>query len=1363
MRKLWSQEFLILSVILILFLDQPGYSQSNYRFRRYTKADGFPETVPVRGIFQDGLGFIWFINSYSIDRFDGYSIRTYKHNPEDPLQNLGQQFFDFANAEIDNAGSLWISNNYRGFNNNALLKYDSKLDGFIRYEPDLKGALIGPMTFDSNDTLIWIGGRPAKGLFRFNPLTNQVESYTNDHGDSLTRQNRNRITSIMDRGTFLLLTTWNGLWKFDKKSETFSRPVCNSRDSSFMYSESYTFISKDDPSGNRWIRSIDRLKFMKLDSSFLIVQRFELPKDFRYSRYMLKDGVIWFGSPFHGLFRYDSRDNSFVNIRNVPGDPLSLTDNDVYDLTVDNQNNLWVGTAYGVCQMKNADIRIFNSPAAPTNPIIMDDRLLFGAKNKMWTAPITLQDSIRFQLSEFDYDLLRGQAFHSSWVGKKYLWLTNWGTGVFGIPRDATTGSIRAGGPFTRSPHDPKNPNTITTDSTSVILEDDHENLWVGSYNGFNKIDLRKKYGEAGSVVRFHALRKDSNSIGYKVIRDVATEDENSILVATELGVDLYREGRFHHIFKNHENVLSVFKASDGTLCIGTGDGLYEGRKEGNGYTFVKSDLTREFLGKIIEDKNGRLWTPTWDGILCIDRQQGIAMKFDELDGFIGARPSDFIDQSASGIIVCRFDKGFSMFDPLSLKVSDFKTHPALTKLMVNNKLPIVGNRHADKDDFSMTSDIVMTDELVIDYRHNNFSLEFSAMDMVAPEKNLYRHQLESYDKDWIETDYKNRTATYTNLPSGTYLFRVKASNRHGIWSDNERTLKVIILPPPWRTWWAYAGYSMLVAGLLIWARRNIVSRERLKANLKLEHLELKKAKEVDKVKTSFFTNISHEFRTPLTLIKGPVQDLLEKYTSDLKTQEKLKLVQRNSELLLKLINQLLDLAKLEAGSLKVEKTEGNVFSFVRAVASSFESFAWQKNVDVQIDVPASQSAVLFDKDKLETILINLINNAIKFTPAGGKISVGAMIESNQLMLSVADTGIGIPQEHQSKIFERFHQVSEAHKEVGTGIGLALVKELVALMGGEISVNSEVGKGSEFKVVLPIEVISRQTTSSGQTTIPDSVSLSLSKANLHDGGFDKLNLTEPMDRSKPHVLVVEDNTDLRHFIIESLGNEFHFLEAENGVQGLEKATTEIPDLIISDVMMPEMDGITMAGKIKKDIHTSHIPLILLTAKSSEDSKLSGLQSGADDYLTKPFNKNELLLKVRNGVNRQLKLREKLRAELMSTAPKIEVLSEDEQFLNNVKEKILERLSDEQLSVESLAEDMGMSRVQLYRKISGLTDISVNELIRKLRLQRAAQLLQQNWGPVSQVAYEVGFSNLSYFSKVFKEEFGVLPSEYGAKA
>ena len=350
------------------------------------------------------------------------------------------------------------------------------------------------------------------------------------------------------------------------------------------------------------------------------------------------------------------------------------------------------------------------------------------------------------------------------------------------------------------------------------------------------------------------------------------------------------------------------------------------------------------------------------------------------------------------------------------------------------------------------------------------------------------------------------------------------------------------------------------------------------------------------------------------------------------------------------------------------------------------------------------------------------------------------------LVLRISDTGIGIPEELQPRVFERFFQVSDAHKEVGTGIGLSLVKELAQLMGGNISVKSKPGEGSEFKVSLPVILLGAPVAEVIRPEFNDQ------KQQIHES-------SNGSQTSKPHILVVEDNADLRSFIISCLGHEYVFLEAPDGKAGLQTAIEEIPDLVISDVMMPEMDGITMTGKIKKDIRTSHIPIIMLTAKTSEDSKLSGLETGADDYLTKPFNKNELLLKVRNRIAQQQKIRDRIKLELLKEAPKVEVQSADEQFLLKVKECIQSRLSDEQLSVESLAEEIGLSRSQLFRKIVALTGVSVNELIRSFRLQKACQLLQQNWGPVSQVAYEVGFSNLSYFSKVFKEEFGVLPSEY----
>ena len=1388
--------YLLLVVTISSGIIHTLLGQSQYRFKNYTTEYGLPPTT--NDIAQDSLGFMWFLHTYAISRFDGYTFKTYRHDPDDPLMNLGAGNLGYGRFMVDPKGDLWLNNMVRDIAQNCILHYDRKLDGFIRYQPDLKGALVEGACFDKKTPSIWLGGRKGravgKGLFHFNLETQATDHYLNQQPDKDVHNRSNFITGIKDYDSILLLTTHEGLWKFNKSNGKFTRPKVNARDSLFLYHsiiEGLMPVEKN----QYWLVSPSGL--FKLDPGFSVIQQFHFSPGFVHGDIdITKAGIIWVATQWGGFFRFDPSDNSFVNIKHVPDDPSSLPDNNLWTVSFDRDENLWATPRDGAMKMQTPELTLYNTKLNQGIAIIckIGNTLFFGKNNRkwgpggypayntFWSAPFALQDSISFQ--PFKYDTQpHGGLIYRQWQGKRYLWYTVWYGGVIGFPLNPLTG-LPEGHPTKFLLTDPKNRNTITTDSTCAVWEDEDENLWVGSGHGLNIISPNIPYGESGSVKRYRHNPNDTNSLLVNFVRAIKREDKNNVWVATEAGVDLFDGNRFLHVFKNRERVSSMYKASDGTIFIGTQGGLYEGKKENGSYLFVRSKLITDPIAEepaFAEDKSLRLWIVMSDGsLICYDRNQNIAPRLTEQDGLI---ISIRLTKAPDGIFIINNENAFSMFDPMSLQISNTKTNPVFTQLTVNNLPIVIGNRPVAPEAYASTTDITVLNKLVLDYQHNHFSVEFSAMEMTAPEKNLYRHKLDGYDKDWIETNCKSRTATYTNLDAGTYTFRVKASNHHGIWSDNERTLQVVILPPPWRTWWAYAGYLMLVAGALVVARKNIVQRERLKANLQLakveqekEHIELEKAQEVDRVKTSFFTNISHEFRTPLTLIKGPVQNLLEEFADNPKVRDRLKLVERNSDLLLRLINQLLDLAKLESGSLKVEKTEGELYSFIRAIASSFESFARQKNISIEVDVSANKCSALFDKDKLETILINLINNAIKFTTANGSVTVeghvnetaGAQGRNGSLTLKVSDTGIGIPEEQQTKIFERFHQVSEAHKEVGTGIGLALVKELVTLMGGEIGVTSEVNKGSEFKIVLPIEVTSRQTTSSwptgqagGQTTL---VEVAPSLERMSNDEFPRLPVGQGMmnnevDSTKPHVLVVEDNTDLRHFIIDSLGNEFNFLEAENGVQGLEKATTEIPDLIISDVMMPEMDGITMAGKIKTDIRTSHIPLILLTAKSSEDSKLSGLSSGADDYLTKPFNKNELLLKVRNGVNRQLKLRERLRAELMSTAPKVEVLSEDEKFLNSVKEKILERLSDEQLSVESLADDMGMSRVQLYRKVSGLTGISVNELIRKLRLQRAAQLLQQKWGPVSQVAYEVGFSNLSYFSKVFKEEFGTLPSEY----
>lgn len=1349
--------------ILLLLMICVSYSPNLFaQIKHYTPNDGFNYTG-TENILQDGQGFIWLQGQRYLNKFDGYTFTDYKHNPEDSLALIGPVI---GKLLLDNTGNIWINNAEATWLNGTLLKYDRKSDGFIRYNPNLK-SFVRNISIE-NDDLIWIATIPQgahsptkanienTGLYLYNLRTNETIHYLNRMEPDQLEINNN-IRSIEERGSHLLLGTANGLWNFEKSTKTFSRPRVS--DPARLLTG---VITKAKNILVRW----DEGTIFKVDSSLAIIEEFAIPDKIK---------------SLHGFS--ETNDNKFwciVDDKLVYWDPQTnlmetryVSELAVQDLLIDRNQNVWF---VGFNEVARYEPPVFHYAETPKSPsqwkfhFIRNEKrdlgILLGADNQIHMAPVGLHPG---QFIPFDFSgrTAKRSEYNNVHEGKNHLWIGTWGRGVVRIPIDRNKGELVKTDVLYYE-NIPGNPNSITLNNIHGMCEAENGYLWVCTNGeGLCLIKPDIPYGTEGSVLRFLNDPRDKNSISSNLPTAVLAYGEE-VWVGTVKGIDVYKDGKFKNILSN-DDIKQLFRAHDGNIYALSDIGLYVSRKEEGFRKFNKvvSPTVGLFSPIAVQDNAGRIWLSETNGLRVYDPVSGNTTLCIG-HGPFKASALSFLSESVSskGYIGFALEKTLITFDPAQLKIDSSKTYPLITKALVNYKQPIAGEQKLIEGHYRIPAYITVLDQLILDHLHNNFSLEFSAMEMTAPGKNFYKYKLDGYDHDWIETNASDRVATYTNLDPGNYLFKLKASNHYGVWSDAEKTLKVKILPPPWRTWWAYSGYLMLVTGLLIGARRLIVQMERYKASMQVEHVELEKAKEVDRVKTSFFTNISHEFRTPLTLIKGPVQDLLEKYTSDPKTQEKLKLVQRNSDLLLKLINQLLDLAKLESGSLKVEKTEGDVFSFVRAVASSFESFARQKHVALQVDVPEGSCAALFDMDKVETILINLINNAIKFTPSGGSVAVIAGVGRNEseqtrdpqiVALTVRDTGIGIPPEHQQKIFERFHQISEAHKEVGTGIGLALVKELVALMGGEIGLTSEVGVGSEFKVQIPIEMVASYQSPGIGEKVKISELEQIETGNRQPAAMN--NQSNDDESNKPQVLVVEDNTDLRKFIIDSLGTEFNFLEAENGKQGLSISQSEVPDLIISDVMMPEMDGITMAGKIKTDIRTSHIPLILLTAKSSEDSKLSGLQSGADDYLTKPFNKNELLLKVRNGISRQQKLREKLRAELMSTAPKVEVLSEDEKFLNTVKEKILERLSDEQLSVESLAEDMGMSRVQLYRKVSGLTDISVNELIRKLRLQRAAQLLSQNWGPVSQVAYEVGFSNLSYFSKVFKEEFGVLPSEY----
>ncbi|WP_373497013.1 ATP-binding protein, partial [Aquiflexum sp.] len=598
--------------------------------------------------------------------------------------------------------------------------------------------------------------------------------------------------------------------------------------------------------------------------------------------------------------------------------------------------------------------------------------------------------------------------------------------------------------------------------------------------------------------------------------------------------------------------------------------------------------------------------------------------------------------------------------------------------------------------------------------------------------------------------------------------FRVKASNNDGLWNEEGASVTISILPPWWGSWWAYVGYSFLFLMGLLLAQREIVRRERLKGSMRIQQVEAERLREMDTLKSRFFSNISHEFRTPLSLIQGTVEDFLRQEKPLADRILSYKLIHRSADRLLQLVNQLLDLSRLEAGKLHLQLKPGEIVGYLTLMASSFSSLFENKGLQYRFILPMESLWVMFDEDKLEKILSNLLSNACKFTPTGGEVTLEIKEERHDsatawLSISVRDTGIGIPKELISRVFERFFQadLSATRTFEGTGIGLALTKELVELQGGTISVESISGEGSQFLIVLPFQVIEVPESKPQEEIFFNKEEQSCQKSQFLSELSIESDQEQKPKKDQTIVLVIEDNADLRHFIKNSLPAEFAIYEARDGNIGWKKALELGPDLIISDVMMPGLDGINLCQRLKTDVRTSHIAVILLTAKADIDSKMAGLEIGADEYLTKPFSIKELELRVLNQVAYRKRLRERFSRSISLDPMETDVNSVDEQFLQKVMGILEAHVADPSFDLYLFGRELGLSRVHLHRKLKSLTDQSPGDLIRTFRLKKAANLMEQQAGNISEVAYAVGFNSLTYFAKCFKNFYGQTPSEYVA--
>jgi signal transduction histidine kinase/DNA-binding response OmpR family regulator len=941
------------------------------------------------------------------------------------------------------------------------------------------------------------------------------------------------------------------------------------------------------------------------------------------------------------------------------------------------------------------------------------------------------------------------------------------------------------------------------------IAEDQSGRLWIGTYyGGLNKFEKQSE-----SFTNYKNIPDDPNSIGSNTISWFFLDRSGTFWIGTYSGglfsLEPNEDKFLHYNFSNDpkkifpSNITSLYEDNSKILWFGTGgQGLFKFNRA-NGKTkiyTIEDGSPSNYIAGILEDNSGNLWLSSDKGLSKFNPTTEYFRHYDVEDGLQG---NEFEEsaycKSLTGELIFGGKNGFNIFYPDSIKDNTHIPPVFITDFYLFNK-PVQIGYDSLSDRIILSKSLIESEEIELNFDDKVFSFEFAALDFHAPNKNKYAYIMEGFDKDWTYIDANYRLVTYTNLDPGEYTFRVRGSNNDGIWNEAGTSIKIIILPPWWQTNWAYLIYILLIGSIIYFTWKAQLKRIRTKHEYEMSRFEAQKLHEVDELKSRFFTNISHEFRTPLTLILGPVKTMIEKLNEG-KMKDDLGMVHRNANKLLELVNQLLDISKLESGNMKLQTIPLNMIPLLKALVLSFTSYAERKRITLKFNSFEDELIVYIDKDKIEKIITNILSNAFKFTPDGGRIEVNVSLPKPKtppkegtstsslsppgrgteevghktetpirfVEISISDTGVGIPKEKISKIFDRFYQVDGSHtrEQEGTGIGLSLTKELVELHKGKIEVKSEEGKGTTFTVSIPLgkehldseEIIEIEKKYEKEKAAAE-YGEDFEKKNEH-----KVDIEFFGKESFPLLLIVEDNLDVRNYIKDNLKREYRILEAVDGEDGWNKSVESAeggPDLIVSDVMMPRMDGFKFCEKLKTDERTSHIPLILLTAKAAKEDKLEGYETGADEYIMKPFEPDELRARIKNLIEQRKRLHEHFRRKGMFDTETSNITSIDKKFLQKIYDVITQHISDSSFGVEALADSIAVSRSVLHKKLVSLTGEPPVELIRRIRLNRAVELIEKKFGNLSEIALEVGFTNPAYFSDCFRKHFGVSPSQYERK-
>jgi signal transduction histidine kinase/ligand-binding sensor domain-containing protein/CheY-like chemotaxis protein/AraC-like DNA-binding protein len=1344
-----------------------------YQFSRLDISNGLSNNQ-VNCIYKDKRGFMWFGTMSGLNKYDGYTFKIFKRDSKDSNSLSDDYIVNISEAP---EGKLWIGTR------NGYDIYDPQTE---RIDRNITAALaklklpvlnFNSVKKDSKGNFWFL--YTDQGMYVYYPYSHKTQHFDKRssaalHSNSVTDieedshhnmwlaysdgviekldVNSSKVIyqnqSVAQANNFLAQTYKltidrdNALWIYSNSSaigvyfidpvKNISRHFDKNSSSPALNTNIINSIVQAD-NGIMWIATdhggINLVNKADFKVQYLLNREDDIKSIGQNSCTVYKDdqGIIWLGTYKRGISYYHENIIKFPVYRHFASDPNSLNYEDVNRFTEDDAGNLWIGTNGG-------GLIYFNRKAGKYTQYKHD------AQNNN-----SLSNDVIVSLC-IDHD--------------KKLWIGSYFGGL-----DCFDGKT-----FVHYKHSSKDTNSISDDRVYSILEDSSHRLWVGAFAG----GLNLFRPESKSF--FHYKPFQPNSINSGLISSIFEDKDQNLWFGGYYGVDVLmkKTGKFVHYIHQPgnpnslvmDNISTITQDSRGLIWIGTLEGvdIFDPKAQKFTLLFKDNGLPDNSVINILEDDHHSMWLSTPKGLCNIaltpDANKGFTYKFRNFDETDGLQGREFNANAAfktkKGELVFGGAKGFNLFMPDNISINTRQPVLALTDFQIFNNSLSPGQ--SVDGHVILSRSITETSEITLNYNESAFSLEFADLNFFNPGKIKLQYKLDGFNKNWLESDIKTRKATYTNLDPGSYTFKVRAINSNGQPYPKTLSLAINILPPLWKTGWAYALYLASFISILFYIRKQGIQKIETRFALERERQEASHLHELDMMKIKFFTNVSHEFRTPISLIMAPVEKLI-KQSDDKNDQRKLQLIHQNAKRLLNMINQLLDFSKIAVQKIQLDLTEGDIIKSIEDACTLFIDVAERKHIKFKLHNNVEPGIVFFDKDKIERILFNLLSNAIKFTPENGTVEVYLkLIEADKeektiLEIKVKDSGIGIPAEKHEKIFERFFQndIPASLINQGSGIGLSITKEFVDLMDGAISVESELKKGSCFIVRLPLKI------SKGYNIAP------IKESGDVGNEIQKAEVIHHEKRDKSTViLIVEDNHDFRTYLKDDLSQFYTVAEATNGKEGWQKALALHPNLIISDINMAESDGIDLCKKIRADKRTEHIPFILLTAFTGEEQQLAGLETGANDYLTKPFNFEILHFKVRNLLKHQQSVKQTYQKQIDTKPGELEIETPDVKFMKKVLAVVEKNIPNAGFSVELLSDEMNMSRVALYKKIFNLSGKTPIEFIKSVRLKRAIQLLETNQYTIAEIAYQVGYNDPRYFARAFKTEFKVLPSHYSGK-